>query len=479
MRMPNWAGTLERLPIQGFLVVGLLLLAAPIAGFGAGFGVYPFGNNGKLKMLYDARQRPQSVLLHGRLHIVFNADARPTKNLRASAVPMGVTFDLEGRTFSDPVALGPRHTDHHFSPIIWADERDHLHVLHGCHRTPGQHLVSVEPVRNGSLRIQWEVMGDIAPKLSYPTVYRISGNREIIYYRTDGHTSSWTYRISDDNGRTWVGPTQDVTDLDAGGRLDWSSYQTKIPSRDGRFLHVVYTDYDDNKHRPDPKRFFNPRYRREVGNEWKYNLSYFKIDLESQRVSNAANQAVQTPIDFDRSEKHCQIWDTQWRGAGVPPAIALSPGGEPSFLHVLSEDTIQSHRYYYVAREGGGWFQTPICRSSHQWNSGHLRHDDDGSLHAFVVAGEHYLNGGYMDRHGGGRIEEWVSRDRGRSWSKRRTLSPDGERFAGWRFNNVQPVLHPDGTEVRGMLLFYGWRDADAPTAKAFLVVDEAPSRSR
>ena len=357
MRMPNWAGTLERLPIQGFLVVGLLLLAAPIAGFGAGFGVYPFGNNGKLKMLYDARQRPQSVLLHGRLHIVFNADARPTKNLRASAVPMGVTFDLEGRTFSDPVALGPRHTDHHFSPIIWADERDHLHVLHGCHRTPGQHLVSVEPVRNGSLRIQWEVMGDIAPKLSYPTVYRISGNREIIYYRTDGHTSSWTYRISDDNGRTWVGPTQDVTDLDAGGRLDWSSYQTKIPSRDGRFLHVVYTDYDDNKHRPDPKRFFNPRYRREVDNEWKYNLSYFKIDLESQRVSNAANQAVQTPIDFDRSEKHCQIWDTQWRGAGVPPAIALSPGGEPSFLHVLSEDTIQSHRYYYVAREGGGGFR--------------------------------------------------------------------------------------------------------------------------
>ncbi len=84
-----------------------------------------------------------------------------------------------------------------------------------------------------------------------------------------------------------------------------------------------------------------------------------------------------------------------------------------------------------------------------------------------------------MDRHGGVRIEEWVSRDRGRSWSKRRTLSPDGERFAGWRFNNVQPVLHPDGTEVRGMLLFYGRRDADVPTAKAFLVVDEAPSRSR
>ena len=70
-------------------------------------------------------------------------------------------------------------------------------------------------------------MPQIAPKLSYPTVYRIQGNKEMIYYRTDGHTSSWTYLITGDNGRTWAGPEKDVTDLDSKGKLDCSFYQTK------------------------------------------------------------------------------------------------------------------------------------------------------------------------------------------------------------------------------------------------------------
>ena len=70
-------------------------------------------------------------------------------------------------------------------------------------------------------------------------------------------------------GRTWAGPEKDVTDLDSKGKLDWSSYQTKIPSKDGKHLHVVFTDYDDNKNSPDPKRFYNPRYAQLVSNEWK------------------------------------------------------------------------------------------------------------------------------------------------------------------------------------------------------------------
>ena len=47
--------------------------------------ILTFGVNGKRNMLYDARQRPQSVLLHGRLYIVYNADATPTKNNKGKA----------------------------------------------------------------------------------------------------------------------------------------------------------------------------------------------------------------------------------------------------------------------------------------------------------------------------------------------------------------------------------------------------------
>ena len=73
-------------------------------------------------MLYDARQRPQSVLLHGRLYIVYNGDASATKNGKGNAYPMFISYDPQSRKFSEPVRIGPKSTDHHYSPIIWADE---------------------------------------------------------------------------------------------------------------------------------------------------------------------------------------------------------------------------------------------------------------------------------------------------------------------------------------------------------------------
>ena len=449
--------------------------------------IVPFGNNGKFKMLYDARQRPQSVFFKNRLFVVFNGDAKPTANGNGRAHPMLIVYDPVTRTFSEPNRLGPSRSDHHDSPIIWADRADHLHVLYGCHKTPGTHLISKrpilaresvgakesgqanEPVRAEEAAIAWVEGPQIAPKISYPTVFRISDDRDLIYYRTDGHTSSWTYRISRDNGHTWSGPESDVTDLDSRGKLDWSSYQTKAISRDGRYLHVVYTDYDDNKHQPRPERFYNPRYRQEVSNEWKYNLSYVKIDLVNRGVYNAEGQKLRTPIDIDYSRQRCMIWDTDWRGAGVPPAVCLDHEGQPTFLHVLSRNDLKSHWYYYVRCRQGEWIQSPICPSTHQWNSCYLSRDPQGGLHAFVIVGEKYLEGGYMDRHGGGRLEEWESTDAGDTWKQRRVLSP-GEPFANWKFNNAQPVVRPDGSEVQGMLLFYGWNDSDAPQARAFLL---------
>ncbi len=433
--------------------------------------IIPFGEAGKFKMLYDCRQRPQSVYLNDKLYIVYNGEAKPSRNGTGKAYPLLITYNPRNRSFSQPVRLGQKSSsDHHYSPIIWADEDDFLHVLFGCHRTPGTHLISNHPIQKKTSNITWEKMPQIAPKLSYPTVYRIHGDKEMIYYRTDGHTSSWTYRISEDNGKTWTGPRNEVTDLDSRGKLDWSSYQTKLPSKDGKHLHVVYTDYDDNKNSPKDERFYNPRYDQLVSNEWKYNLSYVKIDLQTQVVRNAAGKILKTPIDLDYSKANCQIWDTKWRGAGIPPVISLNEFDEPTFLHVLSEDDIKSHRYYYVRREKGKWKQTPICNSNHQWNSSYLARDKKGTLHAYVITGKDYLEGGYMDRHGGGRIEQWISQDKGNNWKKSHDLMHGQKDYIGWRYNNIQPVLRPDGSIVEGMLLFYGWKDKDAPEARAFLL---------
>ena len=135
--------------------------------------ILSFGVNGKRNMLYDARQRPQSVLLHGRVYIVYNADATPTKNKKGKAYRMLITYDPKTRKFTEPVRIGPQSSDHHDSPIIWADESDYLHVLYGCHRSPGTHLISAKPIIAGTPKVKWKEAPQIARKLSYPTVYRI------------------------------------------------------------------------------------------------------------------------------------------------------------------------------------------------------------------------------------------------------------------------------------------------------------------
>ena len=198
---------------------------------------------------------------------------------------MIITYNPDNRKFSDIVTLGPAKSDHHYGPVIWTDEDDYLHVLYGCHKTPGTHLISKNPREIGTSLDDWTVGPEIAPSISYPTFYRIAGEKELIYYRTAGHISSWTYRISNDKGSTWALAEKDITDLDSKGRFEWSSYQSKLPGKDGRYLHVVFTAYDDNR-QGDPVRYYNARYDKAVSNEWKYNLYHLKVDLQTHEVTN-------------------------------------------------------------------------------------------------------------------------------------------------------------------------------------------------
>lgn len=451
-----------------------------------------YGERGQIKMLYDRRQRPQSVFLNGKVYLVFNAGAEKDASGPSKTTPMIVTYNPKAQEFSEIVTLGKASKDHHYGPVVWVDLNNYLHVLSGCHKTAGTHLISKNPNEIGSSIEDWNVASEIAPSISYPTFYRITGDKELIYYRTAGHISSWTYRLSDDDGKTWTEPENDVTDLDSKGRFEWSAYQSKLPGKDGRFLHIVFTAYDDNRE-DDPERFYNPRYKKAVSNEWKYNLYYIKVDLQTQEVTNFDGEKMISPIDLDYANENCRIWDTEGRGAGVPPDIVIDENGNPAFLHVLSEENTETHNYYFVQNVNGKWKKTIVAPSNHQWNSCHIQLDKNGIYHAYLVVGEGYIDtewiegkgkgekfkkdktnylqtGGYMDKHGGGRIEEWISSDKGNTWEMLQNLTPNSEKYPGWKFNNIQPVTNPDGSIVEGMILFYGWPHKDDPKAKAFML---------
>jgi len=424
-------------------------------------------------MLYDARQRPQAVYLNGKVYIVFNAGGIAGSDAsKAQAIPMAITYDPNSRTFSKIVTLsnekGSR--DHHYAPIIWADSKDYLHVLYGCHKTPGTHLISKQPGSIGTSLDDWTVAPQIAPSMSYPNVYSFDNNaKQVLYYRTAEHFSSWTYRVSADDGQTWVNPANDVTDLGMNGEIDWSSYQSKAISRSGNKLHVAFTEYDDNKHDKDPNRFYNPRYNEKLN--WKYNVFYVQIDLDNNEVRNYAGKLLSTPIDKNSARANCMIWDTNWAGTETIPTIAVDVNDQPSFLQVYSEKTPTDFGYYYIKYDGGKWKSTRITSATHERNSPHLAVDDDGTLHAYLLIGDGHLDSaGYMDQHGGGNLEEWISTDHGNTWSFKRDLTPDKNKYPLWKFNNPRQIRKTDGTPIDGMFMFYGWKDPKSPEAHAFLL---------
>jgi len=193
---------------SGFWLMVTVMLAGMIPVSGK---VVSFADNGGLKMFYDNRMYPQAVALGNEVHIVWRGYEKGYPHL--------ITYDLENGKFSDPRDLmigyedqinqGRYRSDHHYAPVIWSDENGHLHVLHGCHRTSGIHLIS----RNPRSADAWVRGPDIADSISYPQVHRIYQDQTLLYSRWSGHLGHWQYHISADGGRTWQQSPRAVIDL--------------------------------------------------------------------------------------------------------------------------------------------------------------------------------------------------------------------------------------------------------------------------
>ena len=67
--------------------------------------LHRFAEGGKFKMLYDARQRPQGILVNDFVFIVYNGDARPSSNGKGRAYPMLICYDRKKKKINSPIRL--------------------------------------------------------------------------------------------------------------------------------------------------------------------------------------------------------------------------------------------------------------------------------------------------------------------------------------------------------------------------------------
>ena len=456
MAVPNQSDVniLRLTPFSIWLLVAVILAGMiPVSG-----KVVSFADNGGLKMFYDNRMYPQAVALGKDVHIVWRGYEKGYPHL--------ITYDLQNGEFSEPrnLMIGYEdqinqrryRSDHHYAPVIWSDKNGHLHVLHGCHRTSGIHLIS----RNPRSADAWVRGPEIADSISYPQVHRIYQDQTLLYSRWSGHLGHWQYHISADGGRTWEQSPRAVIDLNGepqdGIHASHSgSYNTTAVSADGKRLHVAFIWKVE-----DP--LYNKRYGRILHDHTqRYNLYYLAVDLPSGKGYNIGGREVKLPLRKLDADEHCLVWNTDERPASVGPSIALDKRDQPHFLLPVAEQDPFSGVFYFVSFVDGSWRNTPIADALHPFNSSYLELGDDGAFYANMITGSgETVKAEGMDQYGfGHRVERWISRDGGANWELERDLSPQ----TGLRYQSIQFISVDMTSKMKETLLFYGWERANTP----------------
>ncbi|WP_299143369.1 BNR-4 repeat-containing protein [uncultured Vibrio sp.] len=449
----------------------------------------PFAKDGHLKMLYDIRMQPSAIEREGKIYITWRGN---------NSLPQVISYDLESQTFSDQIDVFEGLTDnidtkgyphdHHYSPVIWQDENRYFHIIAGCHGLKSHEISACDKVKSkkpADIASGWEAWtGDINASINYPKVMPAYENKTLFYFREGGHLGSWTYRISPNGETDWAGPKNSVVDMNIGANpnescLDFyaGSYHNARISPDGKKLHISYI-WQQEIGSPDvfpaelgdndcvaPVNSLYESYNVPQGRT-RYDLFYVTVDLQTGEVTNVNGEHLDTPVSLSVAEKKALILDTGDRLYSVPPAITLDEDGEPHFLGVISAETPNSGWFTYTRRVNGKWDETKVARTSNVWNSAVLGRNNKGYLRALLIMGEGDIapigttKGSDLNRYGwGDRVEEWVSKDEGKTWQLNRDITPK----KGMRYQNIRSVSKGVGKDSTEIFLFYGWAPDGKP----------------
>jgi len=415
-----------------------------------------FAEHGSEKMIFDVRLGPQALCHDDVIYIVYQANPHGL-----AAHPHIIAYDRRARSWSEPVQLGenPPKYDHHLAPVLWIDDDDCLHVLYGCHLTPGTHLVSRRPRAID----EWIQGPRIAGSISYPTLVRAYDNTLLLFYRALGHLGFWAYRTSNDGGYSWTAARRLIHFAQSPSEDDdadcWAgAYPSVCPSPDGRFLHIGFVYWDE-------RRGVHPGYQIRKRSRARYHLYYLRLDIQSGALYTIEGKRLKAPVNRGLADATCKIWDTGHELSNMP-SIAVGSRGEPHFLLPVSDQSPWYSRFHFVSRHERAWRRVAVTETNNTWAGCFLRADGPTDFVAYLVSG-HDADETLL--YSGGTVEKWSSNNSGITWYREHSLVPDPDLV----YNNPRPVHDSRGGHLRDHLVFFGWKGPGSIEA------DLAPLRNR
>jgi hypothetical protein len=339
-------------------------------------------------------------------------------------------YDHARHTVPRPVILLNKKTDDaHDNPVLSIDSGGHLWIFSNSHGQVRPSFIhrSREPYSIDSFEQVAET------NFSYAQPWHLSGRGFLVlhtrYRSASGmgpETGRALFQMASPDGRAWSEP-RELAFVHRG------HYQISWP-HGGK----VGTAFDVH---PPP-----------LGLNQRTNLYYMETPDGGATWRAADGRPVELPV---RSERHpALVRDYQSEGLLVYlKDLQYDAQGRPVIVYLTSRGFEPGpeqgpHRFMLARWTGAEWLFSAICAADHNYDHGSLYIEEGGRLWRFLAPSAP----GPQPWSTGGEIEEWVSRDAGRTWRKSRELT------RGSRFNHTyvrRPLhAHPDFLAI--------WADGDA-----------------
>ncbi|HAL30965.1 MAG TPA: hypothetical protein DCP20_09680 [Coriobacteriia bacterium] len=347
--------------------------------------------------------------------------------------PYIASYEASSQSWTAPIRIGrnPLRLDAHGAPALYRDSAGRVHAFYGAHGGSILHARQSSPDRSSAWSTQPALWGG-----TYPQAVSLADTDLMLFYRTsDGH---WSYRVSTDGAVTFGGEQRVLA---ADYRAYWYANYHAAP--DGT-VHTVFTWLDRDLMR-DGRLFVrrNLYYAvRDPGGSWR--------GVDGTRLA--------LPLTLTEADAHCRLVDSGDRFVNEV-SVRTDDEGVPCVLYLIGNGSGPgAYEWRFARRDAGGWRGTRIVTTDHYFDAAALDPRADGSLEAFVVTGDSDARGSldwdYRGR--GGRIERWVSDDRGLTWEFAERVSPGEPRII-----YSDPVIVHGGADP-ARVLFTDWTDDES-----------------